>query len=204
MRVFYTWFHWLFFSEWQQVFQISRTVPSILADLKNVAVWMFSILPLICCSYIFPRVLRKHSQGSKYDWLLLVLKWFIIIFLKFFNSLARSGYFSRYLPYFTFSQLSAVIRWRVVFFSLFFITGSSILSGTVWSVSLSKSQRTLCVSFPRIGWMCPWCNGYRRRKWTRWHKFKSWTRLIAFNMALIPLGKVWIQLFSLQLSSRTD
>ena len=51
------------------------------------------------------------------------------------------------------------------------------------------------------------CNGYRCRKWTRRHKFKSWTRLIAFRIALIPLGKVWIQLllvgktgfFSLQL-----
>ena len=40
---------------------------------------------------------------------------------------------------------------------------------------------------------CPWCNGYRRRKWTRRHEFKSWTRLIAFHIALIPLGKVWIQ-----------
>ena len=46
---------------------------------------------------------------------------------------------------------------------------------------------------------CPWCNGYRRRKWTRQHEFKSWTRLIAFHIALIPLGKVYIQLFSLQL-----
>ena len=44
-----------------------------------------------------------------------------------------------------------------------------------------------------------WCNGYRRRKWTRRHEFKFWTRLIAFHIALIPLGKVWIQLFSLQL-----
>ena len=53
---------------------------------------------------------------------------------------------------------------------------------------------------------CPWCNGYRRRKWTRRHEFKSWTRLIAFHIALIPLQKVWIQLFSLQLwvNSRTD
>ena len=51
-----------------------------------------------------------------------------------------------------------------------------------------------------------WCSRYRRRKWTRRHKFKSWTRLIAFHIALIPLGKVWIQLFSLQLwvNSRTD
>ena len=39
--------------------------------------------------------------------------------------------------------------------------------------------------------------GYRRRKWTPRHEFKSWTRLSAFHIALIPLGKVWIQLFSL-------
>ena len=54
--------------------------------------------------------------------------------------------------------------------------------------------------------ICPWSNGYRHRKWTRRHEFKSWTRLIAFHIALIPLGKVWIQLFSLQLwvNSRTD
>ena len=42
-------------------------------------------------------------------------------------------------------------------------------------------------------WRCPWCNGYRRRKWTRRHEFKTWTRLIEFHKALIPLGKVWIQ-----------
>ena len=40
---------------------------------------------------------------------------------------------------------------------------------------------------------CPWCSRYRRRKWTRRHEFKSWTRLIAFHIALILLGKVWIQ-----------
>ena len=53
---------------------------------------------------------------------------------------------------------------------------------------------------------CPWWNGYRSRKWTRRHEFKSWTRRIAFHIALIPLGKVWIQLFSLQLwvNSRAD
>ena len=30
---------------------------------------------------------------------------------------------------------------------------------------------------------CLWCNGYRRRKLTRRHEFKSWTRLIAFHKA---------------------
>ena len=35
-----------------------------------------------------------------------------------------------------------------------------------------------------------WCNGYHHRKWTWRHEFKSWTRLIAFPIALIPLGMV--------------
>ena len=34
--------------------------------------------------------------------------------------------------------------------------------------------------------LCPWCNSYCCRKWTPWHGFKSWTRLIAFHIALIP------------------
>ena len=35
---------------------------------------------------------------------------------------------------------------------------------------------------------------------------KSWRKLIVFHMALMPLGKVWIQLFSLQLwvNNRAD
>ena len=49
-------------------------------------------------------------------------------------------------------------------------------------------------------WRCLWCNGYCRRKWTQWHEFKPWMRLIAFHISLIPLGKVWTQLFSHQLS----
>ena len=53
-----------------------------------------------------------------------------------------------------------------------------------------------CKDLPR---RCLWCNGYRRRKWTRRNEFKSWTKLIASHIALMPLGKVWIQLFSLQL-----
>ena len=63
-----------------------------------------------------------------------------------------------------------------------------------------------CLQHLYFKYSCPWCNCYRRRKWTRRHEFKSWTRLIAFHIALIPLGKVWIQLFSLQLwvNSRTE
>ena len=65
-----------------------------------------------------------------------------------------------------------------------------------WMVSVERYNQIM---------RCPWCNGYRRRKWTRQHEFKSWTRLIEFHIVLIPLGKVCIQLFSLQLwvNSRT-
>ena len=73
------------------------------------------------------------------------------------------------------------------------------------------SRPDLAWSSSEISWTiwllrCPWCNGYRRRMWTRRHEFKSWTSLITFHIALIPLGKVWIQIFSLQLwvNSRAD
>ncbi len=42
-------------------------------------------------------------------------------------------------------------------------------------------------------------NTFGKGIWTRRYEFNSWTRLIAFHIALIPLGMVWIQLFSLQL-----
>ena len=61
------------------------------------------------------------------------------------------------------------------------------------------AQSAGAVEYTDCIWRCLWYNGYCRRKWTRRHEFKSWTRLIAFHIALIPLGKVSIQLFSLQL-----
>ena len=60
---------------------------------------------------------------------------------------------------------------------------------------LEVKRKQSCLGFEA----CPWCNGYRHRKWTQRQEFKSWTRLIAFHIALIHLGKVWIQLFPLQL-----
>ena len=66
-----------------------------------------------------------------------------------------------------------------------------------------ERQNPACIEIMR---RCPWCNGYRRRKWTRRHEFKSWTRQIAIHIVLIPLGKVWIKLFSPQIwvNSRAD
>ena len=52
------------------------------------------------------------------------------------------------------------------------------------------------IIWTRIGQVFRW-RGVR--KWTRRHEFKSWMRLIAFHIALIPLRKLWIELSSLQL-----
>ena len=76
----------------------------------------------------------------------------------------------------------------------------------VWLCGWHGRNKNVTVMVPTLLTRCPWYSCYRRRKWTRRHEFKSWTRMIAFHIALIPLGKVWIQLFSLQLwvNSRTD
>ena len=64
----------------------------------------------------------------------------------------------------------------------------------LWSLVRNGCQdSTICdkrtaKSFPKVK-KCPWCNGYRRRKWTRRHEFKSWTRLIAFHRSTNTLGK---------------
>ena len=76
----------------------------------------------------------------------------------------------------------------------------------VYSILLNTGVVFSEITYLQHLYICPWCKGYRRSKWTQRHEFKSWTGLIAFPIALIPLGKVWIQLFFLQLwvNSRVD
>ena len=76
------------------------------------------------------------------------------------------------------------------------------LSRAPYWINISKHEyisTSIRLSYLNNHYRCPWCNGYRRRIRTRRHEFKSWTWLIAFHIALILLGKVWIQIFSLQL-----
>ena len=47
-------------------------------------------------------------------------------------------------------------------------------------------------------------NNYQHKKWTQLPKFKTWTRLFAFHITLIPLEKVGLQLFSLKLWIRNS
>ena len=44
---------------------------------------------------------------------------------------------------------------------------------------------------PTLGYhqgRCPWCNGYRRRNWTRRHEFKSWTDCISHSTNTLGKG----------------
>ena len=41
-----------------------------------------------------------------------------------------------------------------------------------WRVSPLYSKPRYQMQFHVIS-RCPWCNGYRRKKWTRWHEFKT-------------------------------
>ena len=84
--------------------------------------------------------------------------------------------------------------------------GHSLGEGSIPSAEVQSVYSTALADWSKCVYKYEWCNCDRRWKWTRRHVFKSWTRLIAFHIALIPLGKVWIQLFSLQLwvNSRVD
>ena len=90
-------------------------------------------------------------------------------------------------------------KFKTQFYGIFFLKYPHVL---IAFLKFTRFDNQAFVGF----WRCPWCNGYRRRIWTRRHEFKSWTWLIAFHIGLIPLGKVWIQIFSLQLwvNSRAD
>ena len=74
-------------------------------------------------------------------------------------------------------------------FSVFWPFSIMLLFG--WSSLVRQSMSSGPFSNPYCS-KSTWCNGYRLWKWTRRHEFKSWTRLIAFHIALIPSGKVWI------------
>ena len=102
--------------------------------------------------------------------------WFVQTIVKYFWILSKS---IGCIPYETYTSTKTNIH-----------TGRM----SAWIKKVPSSRRYL------------WCNGYRRRKWTRRHELKPWSRQIAFHIALIPLGKVWIQSFSLQqwVHSRTD
>ena len=141
-------FHWSLSDKMSP--QVSRTLLSILAVFNNAVVWMDATRPPTSkSSRPFDNPLLTVPKA-------LITIGIIVTFMFhiFFNSLARSRYFL-----FTFFQFySVVCRGSKVdnfadflFFFLLIIIRSGLRAEIRWSVCISKSHRSLCVSFSWTG-----------------------------------------------------
>ena len=128
--------------------QVSRTLLSILAVFNNAVVWMFSTRPPTSKSsrpFNNPLVIVPNAP----------LTIVTFMFHTLFNSIARSRYFSLFSHSFCFILWSAgtakstILQIFFFFFFLLIIKRSGLLAEIRWSVCMSKSHRSLCVSFSR-------------------------------------------------------
>ena len=128
--------------------QVSRTLLSILAVVNDAVVWMVST-----------RLTTPKSSSHSSNPLVTVLKapltiGIIVTFIFHFFSLARSRYLSFFSHSFSFILWSAGTAKSTILQVLFFLLiniRSVLLAEIRWSVCISKSQRSLCVSFSRTG-----------------------------------------------------
>ena len=130
--------------------QVSRTLLSIVAVLNNAVVWMVSTRPPTSKSSspvsnpLVPVPNAPITNG-------------IIVtcmFHSFFHFLARSrslSFFSRSFSFILWSAGTAKSTILQVLFFLSIIIKSDLLGEIRWSVCMSKSHRSLCVSFSMTG-----------------------------------------------------
>ena len=148
---------WFFTGDWVTAslfksLQVSRTLLSIIAVFNNAAVWMVSTRPPTSkSSRPFNNPLVTVPKA-----LVTIGIIFTFMFHRFFNSLARSRYLSLFSHSFSFILWSAgtaksTISFFFFFFFLLIIIRSGLLAENSWSVCMSKSHRSLCVSFSRTG-----------------------------------------------------
>ena len=128
--------------------QVSRILLSILAVLNNAVVWIVSTRPPTSKStrpFNNPLVIVPKAPIT-------IGTIVTFMFHSFFNSLARSRYLSFFSDSFSFILWSAetaqVDNFADILF-LLIIMRCGILAGIRWSVCMSKSHRSLCVSFSR-------------------------------------------------------
>ena len=141
-------FHWSLSD--RKSLQVSRTLLSILTVLNNAVAWMVSTRPPTSkSSRLLNNPLVTLPKAS-------ITMGIIVTFMchSFFNSPARSRYLSFFSHSFNFILWSAETVKSILFQTLFFlliIIRSGLLAEIRWSVRTSKSHRSLCVSFSRIG-----------------------------------------------------
>ena len=138
--------------EWQQVSSSLRDYSQYFSILSTAVIWIVST-----------RTSTSKSSRPFNNTLVIVPKAPITIgtivtfmFHSIFNFLARSRYLSFFSHSFSFILRSARTAKSTIFQILFFfflliIIRSGLLAEIRWSVCMSKSHRSLCVSFSRTG-----------------------------------------------------
>ena len=139
-------FHWTL--SYRKPPQVSRTLLSILAVLNNAVVWMVSTHPPI-----------SKSSNPFNNPLVTVPKVPIMIgiivtfmfhsFFQFPSKLRYLSFFSHYFSFILWSAGTANSTVLQVFFFFLIIIKSGLLAEISWSVCMSKSNMSLCVSFSR-------------------------------------------------------
>ena len=131
--------------------QVSRTLLSILAVFNNTVVWMvFTRPPPSKSSWPFNNPLGTVPNAPITIGIIVTF-----MFHSFFYSLARLRYLSlfahsfSFIPWSTETAKSTILQ--IFFFLLLIIIRSGLLAEISWSVCISKSHRSLCVSFSRTG-----------------------------------------------------
>ena len=128
--------------------QVSRTLLSILAVLNNAVVWMVSTRPPISKS----STPFSNTSVTVPNAPMTIGTVVTFMFHSFFNSLARSRQLSFFSLSFSFIQWSAgTAKSTILLVFLLNIIRSGLLAMIRWSVCMSKSYRSLCVSFSRTG-----------------------------------------------------
>ena len=118
--------------------EFCKNLLNILADLNNAVVWIVPVLPLISSSKSFFSRLFGTVQKAP------TMNSIPVTFM--FYSLLSSQAMSIYMSFILLSlQSHSVVCWK--FFFLLIKTKSRLLTLPAWSISISKSQRILCVSF---------------------------------------------------------
>ena len=118
---------------------------SVFCPIFTMLLFGWSPLILLFPSHPVPvLILCDCTKRTNYNWITINF-----MFNSFFNFLARSRYVSFFLLSFNFTLWSAGTAKSTILFFLLIITRSGHLAKIRWSVCISKSQRSLCISFYR-------------------------------------------------------
>ena len=151
--------------------QVSRTLLNILAVLNNAVIWIVSTRPPTSKSsrpFNNPLVIVPKAPIA-------IGTIITFMFHSFFNSLARSRYLSFFSHSFSFILWSAGTAKSTILQILFFlliIIRSGLPADIRWSVCMSKSHRSLCVSFSGAG-LCI----YHLLVWSNFLHISQWITL---------------------------